>query len=209
MKRRLFVALDMPQNVAERLLLLCGGLSAARWTPPEQLHLTLAFIGEVDGTLFLDIREALADIAAPVFDLRLSGAGVFPPRGEPRVLWAGVAPEPALVHLHKKVTACLQRAGVELERRKFSPHITLARLSRGVDPSQAARWVRAHALLRSEPFAVDRFTLYESVLGRNGATHLPQADYALETAGHEKGGFNPEVEAAGVSGGDERNRTAE
>jgi 2'-5' RNA ligase len=70
--------------------LLCCGLPDARWVLPEQLHLALCFIGEVSGTAFLDIRVALAELAAAPFALRLQGVGIFPPRGQPRVVWAGI-----------------------------------------------------------------------------------------------------------------------
>lgn len=214
MQKRLFVALDLPDFVKTELTALCTGLPEVRWTPPEQLHLTLAFIGEVDGNTFLDIREALAEIEAPVFSLSLSGLGFFPPRGAPRVLWAGVAANPALNQMQKKVVSCLHRSGMTLEKRKFSPHITLARLHEA--NSKLERWLAARALLRLGPFPVESFALYSSILGRKGATHILEAEYDLADApevvaerGHKKSGSNPKIEAAVCSGGDERNRTAE
>ena len=89
MNKRLFIAIDPPQEVREQLAALCCGLPDARWTPVEQLHLTLCFIGEVSGDHFLDIREALAELHVPPFPLQLRGVGFFPPRGLPRVVWAG------------------------------------------------------------------------------------------------------------------------
>ena len=178
MNKRLFVALDLPEAAKEELTALQGGLPEARWTPPEQLHLTLCFIGETDGTLFLDIRDALAEIAAPALELRLTGLGFFPPRQTPRVLWAGVAENPGLTRLQKQVATLLRHTGAELERRRFSPHITLARLGEGAQP-RLQRYLGAHALFSGSPFAVEHFTLYSSILGRNGATHIPEAEYPL------------------------------
>ena len=203
MNKRLFVALDLPEAAKEELTALQGGLPDARWTPPEQLHLTLCFIGETDGTLFLDIRDALAEIAAPAFDLRLKGLGFFPPRQTPRVLWAGVVDNPQLIRLQKQVATCLRHAGADLERRRFSPHITLARLGEGAQ-TRLQRYLGAHALFSGSPFAVDHFTLYSSILGRNGATHIPEAEYPLENR-RKKNGPRPKAETAGGSGGDERN----
>ena len=210
MQKRLFVALDLPDFVKTELAALCTGLPEVRWTPPEQLHLTLALIGEVDGSTFLDIREALAEIEAPVFSLTLSGLGFFPPRGAPRVLWAGVTDNPALKQVQKKLVSCLHRSGVTLEKRKFSPHITLARLNGA--SAKLERWLAARSLLRLGPFPVENFALYSSILGRQGATHILEAEYSLADAPeaatkreHKKSDSNPKIEAAGCSGGDERN----
>ncbi|NLZ17399.1 MAG: RNA 2',3'-cyclic phosphodiesterase [Desulfobulbaceae bacterium] len=178
MNKRLFVALDPPALSKVELAGLCTGLPDVRWTVPEQLHLTLCFIGEIGGSAFLDIREALEEIAAPPFDLKLQGLGLFPPRRTPRVLWVGVAPNPALIALQRKVSACVRHCGIKMEKRKFTPHITLGRLQDGAMP-RLERYLGAHALFSSASFAVEHFTLYSSVLGRSGATHLAEAEYAL------------------------------
>ncbi|ADW16261.1 2'-5' RNA ligase [Desulfobulbus propionicus DSM 2032] len=150
MDKRLFVAIDPPPEIREQLAGICCGLPAARWTPVEQLHLTLCFIGEVDGAIFLDIREALGELSAPSFDLRLKGVGFFPPRGLPRVVWAGVERSEPLLGLQRKITTRLFQLGVALDNRKFSPL-----------------------------FTVDRFLLYSSILGRKGATHIVEREYPL------------------------------
>ena len=178
MKKRLFVALDPPGRTKDELAALCQGLPDCRWTAPEQLHLTLCFIGEADGSTFLDIRDALQEITAAPFSLKLEGLGLFPPRRAPRVLWAGVQPNAALSQLQRKVVNCVRSCGVVLEKRKFAPHITLARLQDGALP-RLERYLGAHALFSAEPFVVSCFTLYSSVLGRGGPTHLAEAEYAL------------------------------
>ena len=104
---RLFVALSLPEEVRLRLEGLRGGLPGARWQSAEQMHLTLRFIGEVDGGAFAEIRDALAQIRAEVFTLALEGVGHFPPRGRVRILWAGVVPNPALTHLHERTEAAV------------------------------------------------------------------------------------------------------
>lgn len=179
MSIRLFVALDPPQGARQELSALCCGLPGARWTPMEQLHLTLCFIGETDGTTFLDIRDALQEVRAPACTLALQGLGFFPPRREPRVLWAGVRADNALTLTQQRILTRLRRCGVQPETRKFTPHITLARLQEEARP-RLQRYLQAHALFSGSPFTVRHFTLYSSVLGRSGATHLPEAEYALQ-----------------------------
>jgi len=125
---RLFVAVDLPEEVRRELSSLCCGLPGARWLPPEQLHLTLRFIGEVDPETGRSVAEALDDVALTPFSLRLRGLGFFPPRGQPRVLWAGVERSEALSRLQRRVETVLTRAGLAPEGRKFMAHVTLARL---------------------------------------------------------------------------------
>lgn len=158
---------------------LCCGLPDARWTPPERLHLTLCFIGEVSGAAFLDIKEALAEITAAPFALRLQGVGFFPPRGQPRVVWAGVETSEPLAVLQRKITTRLFALGQEPENRKFSPHITLARLHL-TPAAKVGRYLEAHGLFTSAEFVTDRFLLYSSVLGRKGASHIVEQGYGLE-----------------------------
>jgi 2'-5' RNA ligase len=175
---RLFVAIDLPEEQRDHLDDLCAGLPEARWTPFDQLHLTLAFVGEVDGGRARDADEALAAIALPPFELALRGVGHFPPRGEPRIVWAGFAPSEALSALHRAVVRALEHAGCEIEKRKFHPHVTLGRLH-AAPPERVASWLTERGAFSSGPFPVTEFLLYSSVLGREGATHRVEAEYAL------------------------------
>jgi len=178
MNKRLFVAIDPPAEIREQLVGICCGLPGARWIPPEQLHLTLCFIGEVSGSAFLDIREALEGIQVAPLSLRLQGVGFFPPRGQPRVVWAGIEKNEPLLVLQRKITTQLFQLGVEPENRKFSPHITLARLHQTPE-SRVGKYMEIQGLLRSEPFAVSSFLLYSSILGRRGASHTVEQKYHL------------------------------
>lgn len=180
MNKRLFVAIDPPADIREQLAALCCGLPDARWVQPEQLHLTLCFIGEVDGTTFLDICEALAEIQTSAFALRLRGVGFFPPRGLPRVVWSGIDPCEPLMVLQRKISTRLFQLGVELENRKFSPHITLARLQQ-TPASKVGKYLAINGLFASDPFAVDRFVLYSSILGKKGASHFVEQAYPLRS----------------------------
>lgn len=178
MNKRLFVAIDPPDGIRDQLSALCCGLPDARWTPPEQFHLTLCFIGEVDGSSFLDIREALAKVTFPAFALRLQSVGFFPPRGQPRVVWAGIEKSEPLLGLQRKIATRLFQLGFEPENRKFSPHITLARLHQ-TPASKVGKYLEVNGLFSGEPFMVDRFSLYSSALGRK-ATHFVEQSVPLQ-----------------------------
>ncbi|GBE12563.1 2'-5'-RNA ligase [bacterium BMS3Bbin14] len=175
---RLFVAIDLPASVQDRLAAMFCGLPGARWTAPEQLHLTMRFIGEVDSSRFRDIREALGEVRGRHFFLHLEGVGFFPPRGRPRVLWAGVGKNEQLAQLYRRLEAALVGAGLEPERRKFAPHITLARL-RNTPASRVGVFIAAHSLLVTADFAVNQFVLYSSVLNDRGAKHYVEEVYPL------------------------------
>ncbi|MCL1980359.1 MAG: RNA 2',3'-cyclic phosphodiesterase [Proteobacteria bacterium] len=182
MNKRLFVAVDPSDSVRKQLALLCCGLPDARWLAPDQMHLTLCFIGEVDGAIFLDIRETLAEIVAPPFDLRVRGVGFFPPRGQPRVVWAGIERCESLLSLQRKIVTLLIRMGIELENRKYTPHITLARLQH-TPATKVGKYLGENGLFSGGTFTVDHFSLYTSVLGRKGASHCIEQTYLLGQKG--------------------------
>ena len=176
---RLFVAVDMPPAVDDSLIGLCQGVSGAKWADSAPFHLTLRFIGDADDGLLQDILLALAEIEASAFDLALKGVGYFPPRGPAKILWAGVETAPGLMRLRDHVTAALDAIGVEPERRKFAPHITLARFKRGAPAARVAELLSLNALFKSAPFAVTQFHLYSSLLRPDGALHRIEASYPL------------------------------
>lgn len=166
---RLFVALRPPPAIRERLLDLMEGVAGARWQDDEQLHLTLRFIGEVEAPVADDVLAALRSVAHKPFALALNGVGSFGKGGRPHTLWAGVAPHDEVAHLHRKVDQAIVRAGLAPERRAFAPHITIARMARSAGPADA--FLARHAGLASPPFPVSAFGLYESHMGRGGASY--------------------------------------
>ena len=176
---RLFVAIDLPEAVVGELARFCCGMPGARWVAPEQLHLTLRFVGEVDGGLFREIREALNAVDGGAFDLRVKGFGYFPPRKAPRVLWAGVEPAEGVTALRSRIEKAVVRLGLEPEPRKFSPHITLARLD-GTPVGKVTQFLAGNSLYSSPTFTVSEFHLYSSVLTAKGAIHTIEASYPLE-----------------------------
>jgi len=177
---RLFVAIRPPRAVIGQLTGLMGGIRGARWLDEDQIHLTLRFIGEVDRHLADDVHAALGAIHHPAFEIALSGLGAFERRGEPAILWAGVAPQEPLKALHKKVDQACLRVGIAPDRRAYMPHITLARLGRGAGPVHPM--IEEAGPVASAPFSVDEFRLYESELGADGPTYSVVASYRLDQA---------------------------
>ncbi|MBA2919811.1 RNA 2',3'-cyclic phosphodiesterase [Sphingomonas sp. MAH-20] len=174
---RLFVAIRPPATIRSALIGLMEGIRGARWQDDEQLHLTLRFIGEVDGRTAEDVAAALGGVRQPPFAVALDGVGQFGSRGRPNALWAGVRPHDSLAHLHRKVDQTLVRAGLDPEGRAYLPHITLARFGRESGGLDA--FLARHAGLSSAPFEVTGFALYESRLGHAGATYTMVERYDL------------------------------
>ena len=174
---RLFTALEIPADIAFSLSLLRGGLPGARWIDPENYHITLRFIGVVDELVADDIADALRQITRPPFELALDGLGVFGNR-KPRSLWVGLKPAPALVDLQSEVGHCLQRIGLEPEHRRFTPHITLARL-RGANEPDVAAYLSLGGDFRTAPFPVGRFVLLSSKASRGGGPYVMEEAYPL------------------------------
>ncbi len=179
---RLFAAIPIPDRIKDTLTALCGGVDGARWQSREQLHLTLRFIGEVGGAQARDIDDVLRQIHQPGFELVLRRTGFFLQRKQARVLWAGVEDDDALQKLHGKIQRGLSAIGLEPERRRYSPHVTLARLD-GVAAAEAEGYAARYSEYRSPAFPVDRFCLYSSHLAREGAIYTVEAEYALDGAG--------------------------
>lgn len=176
---RLFVALSFPDEIINALGALPIGMRGARWLPQDNFHLTLAFIGEVDRHGLGEIASALGSIASPRFDLRLRGCGFFGER-KPRALWVGADANPRLAHLQSKVEVALKRAGFPLEKRKFTPHVTLAYLN-GAAPDAVAGFCAVNGLFSAGPFPVREFHLYESHLGSEAAHYELVESYALNS----------------------------
>jgi RNA 2',3'-cyclic 3'-phosphodiesterase len=175
---RLFVGIALPDDVAQSLAALQAGVPGARWQTREQLHLTLRFIGEADGRATAAIDDALATISAPAFSVELKGVGSFGGK-RPHALWAGVEANDALLHLQRKIESALQRIGLEADGRKYTPHVSLARL-KGTQNGPVVDFLTDQALYTSEPFAVNGFILYSSLLTANGSQYRAEKAYRLK-----------------------------
>ncbi len=174
---RLFVGLDLPEDLREKLAATGIGVPGFHWVPEENLHLTLRFIGEVDEAMANDLHDALTGIHAPPFPLTIAGTGIFEKAHRPHTFYASVEKSDPLIRLQKKIESVLVRAGQEPEDRKFTPHISLAKL-RDTPASRLQDVLAAHALLRAD-WTVAYFTLFSSRLGSGDPVYTAEADYPL------------------------------
>ncbi len=176
---RLFVAIDLPEEIKKMVAALREDLPGARWVPLEQLHLTLRFIGEADEPLFQLIKNALGTIKVRPFRMALKGIGHFPPGRHPRVLWVGMEENEPLLQLQRNVELALIDTGLAPEARHFSPHMTIARLKE-TPGGRVLACEEKHSALRTDHFPVENFHLYSSTLTGSGAIHRREASYSLD-----------------------------
>lgn len=174
---RLFTGLEIPLWVAQSLAMMRGGLPGARWIDAENYHLTLRFIGDIDDSLARDIAGLLGRVQRAPFELRLDGLSSFGGR-KPRALVAAVSPVAPLMDLQAEHERLLQRLGLEPEGRKYTPHVTLARL-RESSSRQVADYLGVRAPIRSAPFIVSRFVLFSSRSSSGGGPYVVEAAYPL------------------------------
>jgi RNA 2',3'-cyclic 3'-phosphodiesterase len=176
---RLFTAIEIPAVVAQTLNFLRGGLPGARWIDSENYHITLRFIGDVDVRVAHDVASMLDRVSRSAFELRLDGVSSFGGR-KPRAVFANVAASQALMDLQAEHERLMQRVGLPPEGRKYTPHVTLARL-RDSSSRQVADYLSERGSFRSAPFRVERFVLYSSRDSVGGGPYVVEADYPLET----------------------------
>ena len=174
---RLFTALELPAGIAFSLSLLRGGLSGARWIGPENYHITLRFIGDIDERTADEVADALIRVDRPKFDIALNGLAVFGSR-KPHSLFAGATMSPSLRELQGEHERIMQRIGLEPERRKFTPHVTLARL-KGASELAVATYLALRGDFRTAPFPVGRFVLLSSKASTGGGPYIMEEAYPL------------------------------
>jgi len=167
---RLFVGLKVPQLYQERLHHLCYGIEGARWVEPQNFHITLRFIGDVDEDIAENALNALDLVHGEPFALKLNGLGTF--GRPPRALWVGVQDlsRGSLVALQANVESAMVRTGLKPEGRKYTPHMTLARF-KNVPELHLANFIESHGALALEPIDVEGFTLFQSHLTHTGAQY--------------------------------------
>lgn len=182
--RRLFVAIDLPDPVKDALARLQTGVDGATWVKRPTLHLTLRFLGDrVPAAQLEPIKRALAAIEQPAFDIRLHGVGRFPPSEKKgaRVLWAGVAPQPALTKLlQPSVERAVTGVGLPPDGKPFNGHITLARLKQpDKGAADVSRWLAAHQDFATGSIPVTQFILYASLLTPQGPRYTHEGVFPL------------------------------
>lgn len=174
---RLFTGLEIPAEVAQTLSFLRGGLPGARWIDPENYHLTLRFIGDVDSAVAHEIASLLGRVNRASFDLRLDGLSSFGGR-KPRAVVAAAAPSLGLIELQAEHERLLRRVGLEPEGRKFTPHVTLARL-RDSSSRAVADYLAERGFFRSPQFRVGRFVLFSSRASTGGGPYVVEEAFPL------------------------------
>lgn len=179
---RLFTALEIPRNAALSLSLLRGGLPGARWIDVENYHITLRFIGDVDGRTADEIVDRLDRIDRPEFHLNLSGMGFFGSK-KPHAIWAGVKPHPEMTALQGEIERICQRIGLPPDPRKFAPHVTLARL-KAARVDDVVQYLEGRGNFMTAPFGVSRFVLLSSRESIGGGPYITEEVFGLREARH-------------------------
>lgn len=174
---RLFTALTLPDDVTMWLSGLHGGLKGARWIDPENYHVTLRFIGDVDHATADEIVHALDRVARAPIPLTLSGLGSFGSK-KPHSVWARVEPTPALMELQGELERLIQRLRLPAEGRRYTPHVTLARL-RGTSAAEAADWLSLRGGFFAPTFTADHFALMSSKDSVGGGPYVVEDRFAL------------------------------
>jgi len=174
---RLFTGLEIPPDVAMSLSMLRGGLPGARWIDAENYHVTLRFIGDVDDGTARDVAAMLDQIRRRAFELHFDGIDSFGGR-RPRAVVASVAPSQALIELQAEQERMMQRIGLDPEGRKYTPHVTIARL-RESSSRDVANYLATRGLFRTPSFQVSRFVLYSSRASIGGGPYVVEESYPL------------------------------
>jgi 2'-5' RNA ligase len=180
---RLFTAVEIPPEIGDALAMLRGGLPGARWIDPENYHVTLRFIGDIDGALAHEVAWLLGKVRRAPLALRFDGLSSFGGR-RPRAVVANLAPTAPLMELQAELERLMQRVGLEPEGRKFTPHVTLARL-RDSSSRQVAEYLSTRALFAPLSFTAAQFVLYSSRASVGGGPYVVEAAYPLGAHGAE------------------------
>jgi 2'-5' RNA ligase len=184
---RLFVALDIPEDVRARISAFAARVRPlcpdARWARVEGLHITLKFIGEFPDARLPELTKTLAEVKAPPFNVRFENIGFFPSPKSARVFWIGVHAGEELPQLAEAVSESLAGIGIEREDKPYSPHLTLARTGSRKGPGQNLKALSGLLTREVETFGTmtaHEFFLYRSQLGRGGSTYTKLERFGLD-----------------------------
>ena len=178
---RLFSGLSLPNDIRQQLSLLCAALPGAKWVNSENLHLSLRFVGDVDPHQAAEFSDALAALKCPQFTVRLQGLGIFGGK-KPQTLWAGVAGNKTLADLARMHHNAARRAGLSPDGRKFTPHVTLARL-RHTRPEIIAQYMIRNGAFESREFVIDEFIMFSARPRTGGGPYVIEETYPLALSG--------------------------
>ncbi|WP_106753792.1 RNA 2',3'-cyclic phosphodiesterase [Pannonibacter carbonis] len=174
---RLFTGLELPAQTGLHLSMLRGGLKGSRWIDPENYHITLRFIGDIDDRTADEVADALSRVRRDPVEIRLCGLGSFG-NGKPHAVWARVQPTPQLAELQAEQERILQRLGLAPERRKYMPHVTIARCKTASN-EDVARWLMERGDFQAPAFKAGRFVLFSSRASIGGGPYLVEEAFPL------------------------------
>ncbi|MBA4801008.1 MAG: RNA 2',3'-cyclic phosphodiesterase [Euryhalocaulis sp.] len=178
MTLRLFTAIEIPEEAADRLVPLQKGVGGAKWRPRENFHITLSFFGELEEPDAAELDANLAQIDQPPFEVTLKGAGCFGNK-DPHALWIGVEENASLTRLAAACNKAARQSGLAPDKRPFTPHVTMAYLN-GAEIKRVISFVQRLTLFELPSFPVDRFELWSSRPAKYGANHyISEAEYPL------------------------------
>ncbi|MEJ2658442.1 MAG: RNA 2',3'-cyclic phosphodiesterase [Desulfobacterales bacterium] len=183
---RTFVAIEIPENITSSLHELQQGLKdygiIIRWIHPENIHLTLKFLGDVEAADIDDISGAISNAADGVspISLKPKGIGIFPGIKRPRVLWVGLTGQlEFLIRLQKSLDENLRNIGFPQEKRPFKGHLTIGRIKAKMDIKKLGDALIAFRNFESETFIADKIILFKSELKPQGAVYTSLASVSL------------------------------
>jgi 2'-5' RNA ligase len=172
--KRLFVSIELSRFLTQRLAELDPHLRGVRWLAPEQMHLTLSFLGNVSADVEEALKKNLGAIEWKAFFLPITGLGTFPGKGRLNILWIGVGTgHPHLFQLYKRVQEAAIHAGLEPDLRSFHPHITIARC-RDISADTLRPFLRTHAAFDAGMVHVESFCLNSSALTPAGSVYTTE-----------------------------------
>lgn len=174
---RLFTGLEIPAEVGQTLSNLRGGLPGARWIDPENYHVTLRFVGDIDGVTANEIASMLFRVDRKPFEVKVQGLQSFGGR-KPRAVVATIAPSKPLMELQAELERMMQRIGLNPEGRKYIPHVTLARLHDASD-QDVADYLSLRGYFPSKVFTAERFVLFSSRASTGGGPYVVEDSYEL------------------------------
>jgi 2'-5' RNA ligase len=173
----LFTGLEIPAEIGQTLSNLRGGLPGARWIDPENYHVTLRFIGDIDGTAANEIASMLFRVNRKPFEVALQGLSSFGGK-KPRAVVASVVPSRPLIELQAELERLMQRIGLDPEGRKFIPHVTLARL-RDASNRDVADYLSVRGYFPTRSFVASRFTLFSANPASDRGPYVKEVEYDL------------------------------
>lgn len=177
---RLFTAIEIPATIAEQLTLYRGGLPGAHWIEPSDYHITLRFLGDVETRLAETFHQSLDDMRPRgSFTVTLDGLASFG-GDRPRAVYASVTPSSDLTALQADHERLARRAGLEAETRKYTPHLTLARLDRRTSAESVAHYLSQMGVFRRVSFPANRVALYSARDSRGGGPYRIEVTYPLD-----------------------------